>query len=79
MEPLARLKQTMLDATHELIAGCRFSVHISSDCEDRTPIHCVKYSGCAIPVQLNAATCLSCQEYKRSCAKPATSTGDPGS
>ncbi|RKN85259.1 hypothetical protein [Paenibacillus ginsengarvi] len=65
MEDLVRLKQTMLNITHELLSGCRFCVQIASDCDDRTPVHCVKYSGCAIPVQINAATCLSCQEYKK--------------
>lgn len=65
MEELVRFKQTMLDITHELISGCRFCTHISTNPEDKTPVHCVKYSGCSIPVQVNAATCLSCQEYKR--------------
>lgn len=70
MEEIVRLKQTMLDVTHELISGCRFCVHIASDSDDRTPVHCVKYSGCAIPVQINTATCLSCQEYKRIGTRP---------
>lgn len=58
-------KQTMLDATHELISGCRFCVHIATDFDDRTPVQCVKYSGCSTPVKINVATCLSCQEYKK--------------
>lgn len=70
MDEFDRLKQTMLDITHELISGCRFCVQIASDLDDRTPVHCVKFSGCAIPVQINAATCLSCQEYKRSGRQP---------
>ncbi|PYI52071.1 hypothetical protein [Paenibacillus flagellatus] len=70
MDDTVRLKQTMLNVTQQLIAGCRFCVQISQDPDDKTPVHCVKYSGCAIPVLVNAATCLSCQEYKRSGKRP---------
>ena len=66
MKEIVKLKQTMLNVTHELISGCRFCVQISLDPDDKTPIQCVKYSGCSIPVHTNTATCLSCQEYKRS-------------
>lgn len=70
MEKTNELKALMLLVTQELISGCRFCMHIASDPEDKTPIHCIKYSGCSVPVRVNAATCLSCQEYKRSGKQP---------
>ncbi|MDF2724170.1 MAG: hypothetical protein K0Q59_3845 [Paenibacillus sp.] len=63
-------KQMMLNATHEVISECRFCVHINVDSDDRTPVQCVKYSGCSTPIRINVATCLSCQEYKRSANMP---------
>jgi hypothetical protein len=65
MEDLNRIKQLLLSVTKELVANCQFCVEINSDPDDKTPIQCVKYSGNSTPISLNAATCLSCKEYKK--------------
>lgn len=65
MEDLNRIKQLMLSVTKELVSNCRFCVEIASDADDKTPIQCVKYSGNSSPISLNATTCLTCKEYKK--------------
>jgi hypothetical protein len=65
MEELTRLKRLMLLVTKDLISNCRYCVEVFSDPDDKTPIQCIKYAGCSSPISVNAATCLSCQEYKK--------------
>lgn len=66
MDDLNRMKRLMLTVTQELIGGCRFCIEIASDPEDRTPIQCVKFSGNSTPISVNAATCITCKEFKKS-------------
>ena len=64
MDEMARLKQLALKLTAELVSSCRFCVDIADDPDDSTPISCIKYSGCPVPVRVNAEACLSCREYE---------------
>jgi len=63
MDEMVRLKQLALKLTAELVSSCRFCVDIADDPDDTTPISCIKYSGCPVPVRVNAEACLSCREY----------------
>jgi hypothetical protein len=47
----------------EQIAHCKYFLGNSVG-SLRTPILCTKFSGSSVPISVNLATCLSCQEYK---------------
>ncbi|WP_127579077.1 hypothetical protein [Paenibacillus koleovorans] len=76
MNEMNRMKSIMLSVTRELIAGCRFCVEISADPDEKTPIQCTKFSGGSSPIFLNAATCLSCQEFRKTNPAFSSRSGD---
>lgn len=71
------LDEPMLRQAMRTIASCRYCEGVSQDPGDNAPVACTKFAGSVIPIGVNIAACLSCDEFHKLCGAagcPAPST-----